>query len=408
MKHDLKKMNKKQLKDYVNSNGFFTSALIQKNAAVPSILKDLIPEGATYFKAIASNGELNRNGYIIREAALKKAIGGYMENAVILLQHDMDQPIGRGLTARVTKEGVVIEGFVYDELTNGRFSKGLFNAVSTGHITEAVEFQNEATGAVIDEETFRALPWEEKVNGNWIMAVTALDWLENSIVSIGANRKSLVLAKDLVKNYVEALKFEEEANNAQIALPAASKNEADDEEDEDDEEEEVEEVIEKTPEEIAAETQAAEDKAAEEKAAEEAAALEAKDKEDEEKEVKDEEPIAPITPPTEEKPDETDVVETPVTGKESVETNAIKPPESDLLILTKEEVNEFNGIVTNLINLLKVEREKTASLNKVLDSIPLPKGVVLAHASGNAGPTSKRKLGTIGSLLQANGIKINQ
>jgi len=406
MKHDLKKMSKKQLKDYVNSNGFFTSALIQKNAAVPTALKDQIPEGAIYFKAIASNGELNRNGYIIRESAWKKAIAGYMENAVILLQHDMDQPIGRGLSAKVTKEGLVIEGFIYDEHTNGRFGQGLFNAVSTGHLTEAVEFQNEKTGLVIDEESFRALPWDEKMNGNWVMAVTALDWLENSIVSIGANRKSLVLAKDLVKNYVEALKFEEDADKAEIAMPAASRNEIadDDDEDEGDEddeiEEEAEEVVEKTPEEIAAEAETTEEK--EEKKDEEEPEAPVEEKKDEE-----EEPTEPIETPVEEETDETDTAEEPVAEVEGGETNAIKAPESGSLTLTKEEVNEFNGVVTNLINLLKVERKKTADLNKVLDSIPLPKGIVLAHANGNGGPAPKQKLSAIGSLLQANGIKVN-
>lgn len=397
MKHDLKKMTKKQLKDYVNSNGFFTSAVIDKNAITPSSLKDRIPEGAVYFRAIASNGELNRNGYIIRESALKKAIAGYMENAVILLQHDMDQPVGRGLTAKVTKEGVVIEGFIYDHLTNGRFGLGLFNAVSTGHLTEAVEFQSESTGKVISEEDFRALSWEEKMNGDWIMAVTALDWLENSIVSIGANRKSLVLAKDLVKNYVEALKFEEDADNAEIAMPAASKNEADEDEGDEveDDEEEIEEEVEEVEEVEGTEEEEPKDEV-----------VEGESKDEPEEVEEEEKPTEPIETPTSEETDETDVAETPVAEDPSGETNAPKLPESDSLVLTKEEVKEFNGVVQNLIDLLEAEKNKVAALNKVLDSIPMPKGVVLAHAAGNNGPTAK-KPSAIGALFHANGIKVN-
>jgi hypothetical protein len=210
MKHpDFKNLSKKELKDYINANGFFCNAAIDKTETnAPAGLQEQIPEGAIYFKAIASNGDLNRNGYIIREKALKNAIKQYMENPVVLLQHDMNQPVGRVLRAQSGQDGITIEGYIFDEYTNGRFSRGLFNAVSTGHLTDALEFQNEATGEIITEEEFKALPWEEKENGNWVMAVTALDWLENSIVSIGANRKSLVKNKDLVKNYVEALKNE--------------------------------------------------------------------------------------------------------------------------------------------------------------------------------------------------------
>ena len=49
----------------------------EKNA--PIEFEDKIPEGAMYFEGIASNGDLNRNGYMIRPDAWRSAIDSFLE-----------------------------------------------------------------------------------------------------------------------------------------------------------------------------------------------------------------------------------------------------------------------------------------------------------------------------------------
>lgn len=207
----ISQFSKKQLKDFVNENGFFNTVLItEKNAPNDEGKPEGVPEGATFFKGIASTGELNRNGYIISVEAWKGAIAGFMENPVILLQHDTNQPIGNVLTAEVTDEGLVVTGYIFDDLTGNRFSRGLINALSTGHLTLERKFKNEVTGEILDEEAFQKLNWEEQGQDYWVMVVTGLEWLELSAVSIGSNRKSLVSSRELMKNYVESIKNSQE------------------------------------------------------------------------------------------------------------------------------------------------------------------------------------------------------
>lgn len=370
-------MNRQQLKDHINKNGFFAQAMILKpkpemtdvemEAYMPAAVKSQVPEGAMYFKAIASNGELNRNGYIIREKAWKAAIDGYMENPVLLLGHDMDQPIGQILTAHVGSEGLIISGYVYDEYTKkndsdktGRFSKNLFNAVSTGHLNKELEFENQDTGQVLSEEEFRKLSFEERYNGNWIMAVVALDWLENSIVSIGANRKSLVKNRDLVKNYIEALK-----------------NEAD-EQDEEEEQPEAPALVEQPKEE----------------------------------EKKGDEPAPTEQPKTEveKKEDETGAVETPAAPEKA--ENAPNG-ESETVTMSVIEVNEARKALETFANLAKVQKQaidklmaEVASLQSVIQNTPMRKGLVMASGSPAAPKTAKES--AIGNLLEANGIPVNK
>lgn len=204
-------MKKKTLKKFLNENGFFYNSMkldTSKNA--PNGVT--VPEGAKYFEGVVSNGELNRNGYIIRPQALIASLDVYMMNPIILLGHDTDQPIGRCLSAVARgangkEQEIFVTGYIFDDLTEGRFGRGLLNALSTGHITEEVEFENSETGEVLSAEEFRKFNWEEQYNGNWIMAVTKLEWVEFSSVSIGSNRKSLITSKNAIEAFVKSEKF---------------------------------------------------------------------------------------------------------------------------------------------------------------------------------------------------------
>lgn len=187
---------------------------IDLQANAPSDLASLVPEGATYFEGVVSNGELNRNGYIIRPQALIDSLAVFMLNPIILLQHNTDEPVGRALGATVRGSGptqeVFVQGYVFDDLTEGRFSRGLFKALSTGHLTLDVEFENTETGEILSKEEFEKFNWEERTNGKWQMAVTKLEWVEFSLVAIGSNRKSLVTRTNAIKAMFSGKNFCEE------------------------------------------------------------------------------------------------------------------------------------------------------------------------------------------------------
>lgn len=202
---------KKAVKRDINKNGFFINMPMKLKKNVPDEYKDNVPEGAVYFEGIASNGDINRNGYIIRENAWKDAISGYFENPVILLQHDMDKPIGQGIWAKVTKNGLEVGAYVFDEYTDKKFSRGLFRALSTGHYTMEAEFENEETKEVLSEEEFIAKYnpdrsfWTGEIipPAGWVLAVTKLEWVEFSVVSIGSNRRSMVTHQNAILHYLK-------------------------------------------------------------------------------------------------------------------------------------------------------------------------------------------------------------
>lgn len=188
---------KKGLKDFINMNGSFNQMQINE-ATAPNGMK--VPEGAKFFRGIASNGDLNRNGYIIEETAFKDSVKTFMENPVILLQHNADKPIGKATSAKVTEKGLEVEGFIFqnqmDEISWNSFENGVLRGLSTGHITKHAKFKNNETNLVVDEEevgTKGNPSWSDIVFSNaWTMIVTALDWVEFSLVTIPANQKSMI------------------------------------------------------------------------------------------------------------------------------------------------------------------------------------------------------------------------
>lgn len=190
-------LTKKGLKNFINENGFF-SKMEFCSAEAPENLK--IPKGAKYFKGIASNGELNRNGYIIEEDAWNGSIDTFMANPVVLLQHEQKNPIGNAISAKVTSNGLEVEGYIFpnmmDEKSVLAFENGILKGLSTGHITKHAKFKNEKTGRVIQEEEIglEGNPsWFDVIFSNaWTMIVDALDWVEFSLVTIPANAKSMI------------------------------------------------------------------------------------------------------------------------------------------------------------------------------------------------------------------------
>ncbi len=212
-----KSLGKKEVKTYVNKNGFYFPFKLQKNAVAPKGVT--VPEGATYFEGIASDGELNRNGYIIRGQALMDSAPSYMTNPIILLGHDPDCPVGNATdvqpNGKDAKNGVKISGYIFDDMTDGAFGRDLLKGISTGAIPTAYEFQNTKTGEVLSVEQFQELREEQGYFGDWeqdwTIAVTAVDWVENSLTTLPSNRKALVTQKNAIEAFFSGEKFCEDS-----------------------------------------------------------------------------------------------------------------------------------------------------------------------------------------------------
>lgn len=221
-------MDKRQLKELINKNGGFSHLAVEMVEAEAMSAEERkakkIPEGAKFFSGIASNGDLNRNGYIIIVEAWRKSIKAFMENPVVLLGHDMSQPIGRCTKMEITPKGLYVEGYVFDEYTDGRVGKGLITTLSTGHYTKKYDFLNLKTGQILTKQDFRR-QWDafwqldEKHKDyidNWVRRITETEIVEFSFVSIPANRKSFVTVKEeLQKWYQEGVKIQKVAKTTE-------------------------------------------------------------------------------------------------------------------------------------------------------------------------------------------------
>lgn len=267
-------ISKKELKAHINQNGGYLpmSMKVEKNfskTAKDALVErygqeqaDKLVEAGTYVKGISSNGELNRNGYIIRQNAWKPAIEAYLENPVFLLGHDLNKVIGETLTAKVGKDGLVTEAILYtdqmDQESALAFERGQLKCLSTGHITRQVEFEHEQTGEIKTEEEFWDMPWEERFSDFWIMAVTVLEWVEQSLVAVPSNRKSMITKKDAIANYMtNKLGLDPIEVQKQMAGPSDEELEQIEEENEslDTEQESTQEAIEEAAQESAEENQ---------------------------------------------------------------------------------------------------------------------------------------------------------
>jgi hypothetical protein len=265
--------NKKALKDFVNQNGFFVQINdvreVEKNEASlgrkDSIkTKAKLPDGENIlvFKGLASQdfglGEESRNGYKIDVNGWDWS--NYINNPVILLQHNDDAPIGKTLEISKTDKGVEILYFVnlnaMSKEDAERVRSGIISGLSTGHITKAVAFENSQTGERITEEEFYALGSQDQALYNYV--VTEAEAIEISMVSLPSNPEALTtqnslkfyfnnrIKMNLKKNQSEADEAKEvqapaedqaeETNEEVIEEEAKKENESDDDKSESEEE----------------------------------------------------------------------------------------------------------------------------------------------------------------------------
>ena len=135
-----------------------------------------------------------------------------MENPIVLLQHNPEKPIWKTLEANISEKWLEVKWYIFqtDEIKNW-----LITSLSTWHITKSIEFENNKTKEIITEKSFRKLlekceTWTEyeTIIDTWILAVTKLEWVEYSFVTIPSNRKSRITTKNALQNYIEPMKNE--------------------------------------------------------------------------------------------------------------------------------------------------------------------------------------------------------
>jgi hypothetical protein len=99
---------------------FQTNSILSRSAIQDEVIKSQVPEGALYFSGYVSDGEKNRNGYII-DADAWFADGGafvndFLATGSILWNHNSDKPIGRPLSFTKTEDNkIFVTGYVFDD-----------------------------------------------------------------------------------------------------------------------------------------------------------------------------------------------------------------------------------------------------------------------------------------------------
>jgi hypothetical protein len=210
--------NKKELKKYINENGFFLhvdSIEEVKEDSIEDLVNSLedahrtsavLPSGENsniqVFRGLASQkygkGKKNRNGYKYDIAGFD--LKNYKKNPLILLQHNRDMPIGKCLSLSITEEGLEIVYYVDFNSKAGKeyehdLKSGLIGMLSTGAITNDWGVEEVKTGKVFSrkEAKEKGIDLWEVLFGNseeYILVITKSELIENSQVTIGSNEEA--------------------------------------------------------------------------------------------------------------------------------------------------------------------------------------------------------------------------
>lgn len=171
----------------------------------------------------ASTKDKDRMNDVVEPTAFEETLKQYMTNPIVLLQHDMDKPIGNVIEASIDDKGLFIKAKITED-TDWVFSKLKNGVLRTFSIWYSVK----------DYETI------ENVDAEWKYSYTniikALELFEISLVSVPANPFALV------KSFDSCFKSEEEIETKEDEEPKAEESE-----------EEKEEVVEADDEEISEE-----------------------------------------------------------------------------------------------------------------------------------------------------------
>lgn len=161
---EVKAMNKKELKAYINEHGGFSRGKVTsvENSSKP----EGIPEGAIYLEAEISDESENHNGYVIELEAWNKSWGltkFFNEyGGKVLYQHNINEPIGKTLSIEIKTDDngrkyLGATGYAYDDYTDKRLSRGLTSDISTGHIPLVIVYRHRETGEELTYEAYNEM-----------------------------------------------------------------------------------------------------------------------------------------------------------------------------------------------------------------------------------------------------------
>ncbi len=161
---EVKAMNKKELKAYINEHGGFSRGKV--TAVENSSKPEWIPEGAIYLEAEISDESENHNGYVIELEAWNKSWGltkFFNEyGGKVLYQHNINEPIGKTLSIEIKtdenwRKYLGATGYAYDDYTDKRLSRGLTSDISTGHIPLVIVYRHRETGEELSYEAYNEM-----------------------------------------------------------------------------------------------------------------------------------------------------------------------------------------------------------------------------------------------------------
>ncbi len=161
---EVKAMNKKELKAYINEHGGFSRGKV--TAVENSSKPEGIPEGAIYLEAEISDESENHNGYVIELEAWNKSWGltkFFNEyGGKVLYQHNINEPIGKTLSIEIKTDDngrkyLGATGYAYDDYTDKRLSRGLTSDISTGHIPLVIVYRHRETGEELTYEAYNEM-----------------------------------------------------------------------------------------------------------------------------------------------------------------------------------------------------------------------------------------------------------
>lgn len=147
----------------------------------------------------ASTKDKDRMNDVVEPTAFEETLKQYMTNPIVLLQHDMDKPIGNVVEASIDDKGLFIKAKITED-TDWVFSKLKNGVLRTFSIWYSVK----------DYETI------ENVDSEWNYSYTniikALELFEISLVSVPANPFALVKSFDSCFKSEEEVETKEDEN----------------------------------------------------------------------------------------------------------------------------------------------------------------------------------------------------
>lgn len=166
-----KSMAKKELKEFINTNWWFTKWKVDLSFVSKQQWDIEIPKDAFWYNAILSDESINMNWYRILSSAWSEWFLKYYNDYEwsVYLQHDMEQPIGKTLSIWVdesTKE-LIATWYAYDDLTQNRISRGLVTDISTGHIPLEIKYINKDTNQELTPAEFEEMLWD-MIDHMWV------------------------------------------------------------------------------------------------------------------------------------------------------------------------------------------------------------------------------------------------